>query len=299
MQLSQQKKKEAYYTNAVIKTPRIIDIRRVRLVVDSRERNMTLFPNPNKYEINLTDYLPNVSSIKLVSSTFPFSSYLINKNNNMIYVEINAVTYATEVEIGDYASGTDLATAMQNALNSTVGQEVFLVEYVPRTDNFKFRCKVAFSMKFKGNAYTHPFNYNTDYSYLQSSIGTVIGFGIKDFTSTPLQYPVDAYIYVVQSQFRKNFSSDNCLIVHIGMLNLNKSTAMSVDESFAIISRNNNGQQSQLYDGHQIKKTFASPIKKIVKISVEVLDYYGNFYDFQNQDHRMEFVLESQIIQHP
>jgi hypothetical protein len=303
MELSQQKKKEAYYANAVIKTPRIIDIRRIRLVIDSRERNMTLFPNPNKYEINLTDFIPNVSSIKLVSSTFPFSSYLINKNNNMLYVEVKGVAYAVGIEIGDYASGTDLATSMQNALNITTGQNIFLVDYLSRTDNFAFRCKNQFSMKFKGNAYTHPFNYNTDYSYLQSSIGAVIGFGIKDFTSTLISNATDAYLYTIKSQYRKNFTMDNCLIVHIGQhWNLNKSTAMSVDESFAIISRNNNNSyhgQSQLYDGHQIKKPFTPPIKKIGKISVEILDYYGNPYDFQNQDHRMEFVLDSQIIQHP
>ncbi len=298
MQLSQQKKREAYYTNAVIKTPRIIDIRKIRLVVDSRERNMTLFPNPNKYEINLTDFVPNVSSIKMVSSTFPFSSYLINKNNNIIYFEINGVLYTSNVDIGDYASGTELATAMQNAMNSAVGQDMFLVEYILRTDNFRFRSKNAFFLRFKGNAYTHPFNHNTDYAYLQSSIGAVIGFGIKDSESILNLSAGDAYVYSLQSQYRKNFTLDNCLIVHIGMMNLNKSTAMSVDESFAIISRNNQGQ-SLLYDGHQIKKLFTPPIKKIAKISVEVLDYYGNLYDFQNQDHRMEFVLESQIIQHP
>jgi hypothetical protein len=297
MQLSQQKKREAYYSNAIIKTPRVIDVRKIRLVVDSRERNMTLFPNPNKYDINLTNFIPNVSSIKLVSSTFPFSSYLINKNNNVLYFEMNGSVYTSAIDIGDYSSGTELAAVMQNAMNTTVGADMFLVEYLARTDNFRFRSKNEFTMKFKGNAYTHPFNHNTDYAYLQSSMGSVIGFGIRDASSTLSLSFGDAYVYIIQSEFRKNFVTDNCLIVHIGMLNLNKSTAMSVDESFAIISRYDG--QSKLYDGHQIKKLFTPPIKKIAKLSVEVLDYYGNLYDFQNQDHRMEFVVESQIIQHP
>lgn len=300
MHLSQRRTREAYYENAVIKTPRVVDVRKIRLVVDSRERNLTLFPNPNKYEINLMDFIPNVSSIKMVSSTFPFSAYLINKNNNTIHFEVSGISYASQMEMGDYASGSELATAMQTAMNNTVGNPVFLVEYLPRTDNFRFRCLSAFSLRFKGNAYTHPFNHNTDYAYLQGSIGAVIGFGVKDAMSAPSNTPVDGYIHVIQSDYRKNFNVDNCLIVHIGMLNLNKSTAMSVDESFAIISRTGvYDGQTQLYDGHQIKKPFTPPIKKIAKISVEVLDYYGNLYDFQNQDHRMEFVIESQIIQHP
>jgi len=299
-QLTHQRKREAYYNNAIIKTPRIVDIRKIRLVVDSRERNMTLFPNPNKYEINLTDFIPNVSSIKLVSSTFPFSSYMINKNNNKLYFEINSVLHVSSVDMGDYASGSDLATAMQAAMNGTVGSNMFSVQYLARTDNFLFRCIETFTLKFKGNAYTHPFNHNTDYAYLQGSIGAVIGFGIKDASSTYSESVIDSHKHIIQSEYRKNFNIDNCLIVHIAMLNLNKSTSMSVDESFAIISRSGvYDGQTQLYDGHQIKKPFTPPIKKIAKIAVEVLDYYGNPYDFQNQDHRMEFVMESQIIQHP
>jgi hypothetical protein len=293
-------KKEVYFKNAVIKTPRVIDVRRVRLVVDSRERNLILFSNPNKYEINLTDVIPNVSTIKLVSSTFPFSSYLINKNNNALHFDIDGTSYVSYVEMGDYVSGIELALSMQNAMNTTVDAEDFIVEYLPRMDNFQFRCRFAFSLRFKGNAYTHPFNYNTDYAYLQSSIGAIIGFGIKDASSENAQNISDEFVHVVKSEFRKNFNVDSCLIVHIGMLNLNVSTAMSVDESFAIISRSGlYDGQTQVYDSHQIKKNFTPPIKRIAKITVEVLDYYGNRYDFQNQDHRMEFVLESQIIQHP
>lgn len=295
-------KKEVYYKNAVIKSPRVVDVRRVRLVVDSRERNLILFSNPNKYEINLMDVIPNVSNIKLVSSTFPFSSYLINKNNNALYFDIGNTAYVCYVEIGDYVTGIDLALSMQNAMNAAVGAEDFRVEYVTRTDNFQFRCRYAFDLKFKGNAFTHPFNHNTDYAYLQSSIGAIIGFGIHDTSSEYAQNTSDEFVHTIKSEFRKNFNVDSCLIVHIGMLNLNVSTAMSVDESFAIISRSGSGiyeGQTQVYDSHQVKKNFTPPIKRIAKITVEVLDYHGNRYDFQNQDHRMEFVLESQIIQHP
>lgn len=290
-------KREVYYNNAVIKTPRAYDVRNVRLVLDSRERNMVLFPNPNKYEVNLLDAIPNVSRIRLVSSTFPFSSYLINVNNNVIYFGIGNVQYTASIEIGDYTSGDELATAMSTAMSTSSGKS-FVVEYILRTDNFRFKCDVAFTMTFKGNAYTHSFNQNTDYAYKQSSVGPVVGFGIKDYTSRAVVGM--SSVNIIQSEFRKNFNLDSGLVVNIEMCNLNKSTSMAIDESFAIISKTGPCLgQSQLYDGYEIEKIFTPSVKSIVKMKVSITDYYGNPYDFQNQNHRMEFVLRSQIIQHP
>lgn len=286
--------REVYYDNAVIKTPREYDFRNVRLVLDSRERNMILFPNPNKYEVNLVDAIPNVGRIRLVSSTFPFSAYLINGNNNIVYFRIGNVQYTATVEIGDYSGGDDLATAISLAMG-TVSDNLFVVKYLPRTDNFRIKCEVAFTLMFKGNAYTHSFNQNTDYAYKQGSVGPVIGFGIKDYPSALVQG-----FHVVQSEFRKNFNLDNGLIVNIEMCNLNKSTAMAIDESFAIISKaGQNLGQTQLYDGYQIEKRFTPSLKRISKLKLSITDYFGNPYDFQNQNHRMEFVFRSQIIQHP
>ena len=292
---------DPFYHNAVIKTPNALDCRKVRLVIDSRDRNKVLFPNPNQYEVNLNDDISNVASIKLISSTFPFSNYLINTTNNILHFEISGTSYEAAIDIGDYSTASDLATAVQTALNTAYTDVAinFKVDYIARTDNFKVRSKMPFVVKCLGGSYTHAFNGNTDYAYMSKSIGEVLGFGVANYNSS-LVSTGDAYTNVIQSPFRKNFSINDCIIVHIDMLNVNKSTIDSVNESFAIISRRGvYDSDTQLYDGHQIEKIFVPHIKKITKIKVRIVDYNGNPYDFQNHNHRMEFLIDSQIIQHP
>ena len=31
------------------------------------------------------------------------------------------------------------------------------------------------------------------------------------------------------------------------------------------------------------------------KFTIEFVDYYGNLYDFQNKEHRLEFIVETSI----
>lgn len=286
----------AFYKNAITNTAPACDIRNVRLVVDSRERNTRLFPNPNSYEINIPDAILNVGRIKMVSSSFPFSAYLINANNNLLHFTVGSTKYTAMVDIGDYSSGADLATALQSAINAAYGSSAFRVAYVPRTDNFKVSATTAFTLNFMGNTFVHTFNENTDVAYKEKTIAAVIGFANKDYTSA-VQAAPDAYVNVVSSEFRKNFDVNDTLVVNVGSVNLNRSTSETVNHSFAVISKTGVlDSKTLIYDTHQICKFFTPPIKRLSKLKITITDYYGNPYDFQNQDHRMEFILDSQIL---
>ncbi len=272
------------------------DIRQVRLVVDSRERNTQLFPNPNSYEINLINPIPNVARMKLIASSFPFSSYLINTNNNRLHFQVGATAYTATVEVGDYNSGADLADAVEVALNTAYGSTAFEVSYLSRTDNFKIRSTAAFTLMFAGDTFKHALNDNNDVAYKEKTIAHVIGFANKNYASSVVVV-VDAYVNSLTSEFKKNFDANEELIVHVEMANLNKSTADAVNESFAIISKGGvlDGK-AIIYDTHQICKLFTPPIKRLTKLKIWITDYYGNAYDFQNQNHRMEFLIDSQIL---
>ena len=75
---------EDYYKNAVIPPPEDDlfyegNTRNTRIVVDSKERNLTLFPEPNNYEIVFDDDINDVASVKLINIQLPMNTYLINK----------------------------------------------------------------------------------------------------------------------------------------------------------------------------------------------------------------------------
>lgn len=281
---------DAYFSNAVIKTPHHLDTRLERVVIDSRERNISLFPNPNQYEIAFADDILHVKSIRLLSSAFPFVSYLINNNNNLIHFAIGATTYTATVSIGNYTT-TTLAAAIESALNTAVGNTWFKVEYNSVKDNYKIRCNTAFGLIFTGQTFTHPTSNGTDIALISGSIGKVIGFGIANYISQT-QVTGDAFVNVIESEFRKNFEIDNYMILKLDSIELNKNTTKGINASFAIIGKTLSTHQQ--YDLHQYYKSFTQPIGRLTKLRISITDFYGNLYDFQNYDHRFELLIESQ-----
>ena len=101
--------------------------------VDSRDRDIALFPKPNNFKIYLGKDFLNVRSIKLVSVEFPNTDAVINSSNNMIYwrnqqdIALDYTVadndkraypiYSTELRIGSYIANT-LKNEMVTKLNS-------------------------------------------------------------------------------------------------------------------------------------------------------------------------------------
>lgn len=278
-----------YYNNAIIKEPNdaVKSSRIIRIVVDSRERNISIFPSPNNYEINLLEDLKNVVHMSLITAEFPFDSYLINSNNNLLYLAYNDLVYSISIETGNYTEA-ELAAELTAKLNTTVNANDFIVEYIGIKDNFVFRCKHPFGLVFRGEVFTHAFNNSRDTAYPEKSIGRVLGFGINNYVSTPLLNPIDLYVNGLNSEFKKNFQKDDYIVLKIDAAEINKSTATTLNNSFAVISK---FKECSVFDENAYHKKFKPPLAKLPKLKISLTDYYGNLYDFQNKDHKLELMF--------
>lgn len=277
---------QTYYDNAIIREPTHTKARAYRMIVDSRERNRTLFPNPNDYEINVIEDIQNVMSIQLLHADFPFDFYLIHNNNNHLILAYNNQVYHVWIDIGNYTP-TELATELTNALNAVTSTSDFLVEYNTRKDNFVFRSTNPFGLIFRGKEIKQSsYNQNVDTLYPEKTVGPLLGFGITNYISINLPSIPDAYKNVVQSEFKKNFSLQDCIIVRVEQLELNKSTANSLNDCFALITKKSQDCFESKKD--YISKTFHPALKKLTKLKFTFVDFDGNPIDFQNQDHRFE-----------
>lgn len=281
------------YENAIVHTPSFKKTQKqVRLIVDSRERNITLFPNPNAYEINLLEDLNNVTSMSLLHAEFPFDTYLVNSSNNVLILAYNNVIYTVQIDIGNYTA-QELATELTTLLNTTVGSAIFLVEYNVRRDNFIFRCEDVFGLVFKGSSVRGTYNDSMDTVYPTNSCGRILGFGISNYASL-LNSTLPDKQNVINSEFKKNFNVQEYIVVHIEEVELNKSTSNSLQNSFAIVSKNNT--TSGDFDNNFVVKYFTPPLKRLHKMRLSFVDFYGNLMDFQNQDHRMEILVTCDMV---
>jgi hypothetical protein len=285
-----------YSKSAVIPPPELkTENKRVfRMVIDSRDRNKELFPEPSKYDILFDEEIEDVNAVELLSADVPFSAHLVNRNNRRFRLIVPSESFdqVIQVETGDYTTAT-LATAVRDAIQAaltaaSIVATTLKVEYDPVKDGFVFRSTAPFSLNFLPAACTIP-----GASDCKSTLSTVLGFDRKIYASTDATATGlygDGHVHRILGPYRKNFDEIKYLILDIAGLSVNKSKNNLVNKSFAIIDK------SDYLNTHlmnHFRKTLNPPMPKFDRIKVAFYDYDGNLYDFQNQDHRFELLFES------
>lgn len=268
---------EEYVNHAIIKPPDNFpnletNKRNTRFVVDSRNRDIKLFPSPAQYEIIFDDDIDDVLSAKLVCADIPFSTYLINMYFNTLYMTMNGTSYKVVLDRGDYTP-QQLAAAIENAINNLVTADDFTVTYTSSTDKFSIAAKYEFSINFD----------------VPNSLCYLLGFSKKLYTSATVG--TLPYTHVLSADFRRNFNYCNYIVMSLEQFDANKSVYNLLSKSFAIIPRKYT--DLNISDKSQIIKNFSPSIPRLNKLRVKFYDPYGNLYDFQNHDHRYEIVFTS------
>lgn len=70
--------------------------------IDSRQRDFSLFPDPNEYSISVPEHYKNIRSLELKAAIVPKSEYNINSNNNTIPFIMG--DFISNVKINSYTS---------------------------------------------------------------------------------------------------------------------------------------------------------------------------------------------------
>jgi hypothetical protein len=257
-----------------------------KYVIDSRDRNTSIYPTPSEYSVSLQEAIVNVAYIKLLLADVPFPRYLIHAGNNRLYVSETGNAgdaVAITLAVGNY-DGPGLATLMQTALTAGCRATVS-VAYSQATDSFTFTSTlkdkttngaVGFLITFQGP--TTPVDDNPSVSYLPYSVARVIGFGSAVYQSSGAG--------VIKAPFRCNLIPDKYLVLQIRNVENLYGVSSVIDRSFGII----NSKESDLNNEykHDTLKVFEPVLNSLRRLNIAFYDYDGNLYDFQNQEHRLE-----------
>ncbi len=265
---------DAYEKYSVIKPPADFfgDNKRItRVVVDSRVRDVNLYPNPNEYDIPFEDDINDVVSAQLIYIDMPFPNYLINKYFNKLIVSMGGVDFTLTLTEGDYTDAQLLAE-IQLQLDNALGAGTITASHSDKTDKYTFTSASEFTFKFINQTNT---------------LAMLLGFNrIKNYTSV-----WNGSAFALVGEFKRNLNYNNYIIMDIEQFDILKSIDRDLNRSFAMIPRIYDSLN--LGDSPQYIKYFSPPIPKLTKLRVRLYDRYGNPYDFQNQDHRFEIELTS------
>ena len=131
--LNKQKERKHYidkndYDHRIHHDDALFEIRIRYVTIDSRDRDITLFPLANSYNLDISKHsLTNVISVELVSSTFLNTQLPVKNNNNVIhwYFEDdldnagNPIPYQVEIPSEPYVEVEDLLQVLQTAMSAT------------------------------------------------------------------------------------------------------------------------------------------------------------------------------------
>ena len=78
------------------------------LIIDSRQRDYSIYQTPNKYSITLTEIRKNVEQLELIAAMMPKTEYNVNTENNLILLTINGITEQLLLTVGQYLIGSNV-----------------------------------------------------------------------------------------------------------------------------------------------------------------------------------------------
>lgn len=260
------------------------------VIVDSRDRDHQLFPNPAKYEITMDEELQDVTTLELVGAELPMISYLVGPKNSAVHFAHGAAAIAAGtvsvavLRTGDYTPH-ELATEVQRGLTSALGDvNAVRVNYLPRLDNYEIRSKQKLALYFADKSKPGR--------WAPATAARLLGFGMAAYESAPDAATDPLFAEAVSSAFRRDFESDRYAILHIDPAYVNySSTNTAVNKSFAIIPKKSIDMN---LCAEQIRtKQFRPPVPKLAKLRITLLDPTGDLYELHNRDHRFELRFTS------
>lgn len=255
-----------YENSSIIKPPveKPTDVMRVtRTIICSKDRDKNLYPRPDKYVIDLETEIDEVITGEIILMDIPFTSYLINSNNSKIILNDTPLY----IEEGDYDK-LGIATALEDCLNTNTESLTFTVAYISHKDNFRITCITSTDFALKMDNY----------------LSKILGFE-QDvvYNSTS---------FILNSVYRCNLDVNKYIIMYIDYMTINVSSTNNMHKSAAVVYKNEmtiNTRASTI----PIKKWFNPIIPRLQKVRIRMTDLYGNPYDFQNHDHRIDILYES------
>lgn len=246
------------------------------LLIDSRDRNQTVYPNPNNYQIDLTEEYKDIKSVSLISSNVPKSQYLINTSNNILnFVDSNSNEFEVQIPVGNYTI-SELTTQLQSSLNLIGSNNTFTVNADSKTNKVTISSSAGFQLLFNGG--TENYNNSTRNIYKENSIGKTLGFSMTDL--------IGLTSYTSQNQY--NLNGPTYVLLHINELNNLDGIQSSIKNAFAKIPLDTNQNEYKFFkesNDYIVITEFNPPLARLAELNIRFLNYDNTDYDFGGLDH--------------
>lgn len=263
-------------------------VRDVRVVVDSRSRDVAAFPSPNSYEVDLPEDLFSVHSMQLLCAQVPFSSPTVPSGAAQrvtVRMEGGATPVTAVLPAGDYTGGADVAAALATALDAAAGDAglgaTFAVAHLARLDTLEIRSTESFvvdaALLAEVPATARLLGFAGAGSAAFAAVNDGGGAGYPWVVTAPARRVDPPHPYIVLRMRAPSADTIN-------------SPSDAVHRTFAVLPHPD-VPVSVFDDEAPFRKRWTPPLARIARIRVELLDPDGAPYDFRGRDHRLDLLF--------
>jgi len=108
------------------------------IIIDSRQRDYNLYPNPNNYYISLFEPQKNVERIELIAVMLPKTEYNVTSQNNLLIVTVNGLTKQCYLTPGQYILGSNVYGTVEYTSTGSTSETWGLLGELKNTLNNEF-----------------------------------------------------------------------------------------------------------------------------------------------------------------
>lgn len=251
------------------------------LVIDSRERNVNRFATPSKYVLPIFEPINDVVSVELLSTNIPFTRYLVHSHNNTIHFTTNDGDEQTaKIPEGDYDASRLAAAITQVLAPSQIACEMNI-----HTSRLSFSSAFSFQLLFKGDSYVDEDKMD-GVRIKDNSASSLLGFTFNDHLSVRDD---ETNTFRLRAPYPVNLKKDDYMVMKMKDVKIYTANSNSLNKAFAIVCKN--PDTSNINYTESLIKRLNPPLSSLRQLSLSFYDFYGNLYDFNNHDHRIELKI--------
>lgn len=268
-----------------------VPLQQSQYIVSSRDRDLSIFPNAYEFQIKFNEPIRNIRNIKLMNFTANLERrYLIHSYNNSFNFIYNGTTYNVTLDEGDYdlvtlnnTLNSKLITAFDSSVNShatipgsiTISSEINEINeklVITYNDTSNLDATITFPTTNANKdslAYIFGFTPNTNYTLPDG--GTLT-------SPYRVNYIKSSVAYLTLNDFDnfKNSTSNQQYQRRFGIINIDK-------------------DYNKYRSGIPITKFFKSTYDFLDRITISLIDNYGNPYNLQDGEIILSILVEYEV----
>jgi hypothetical protein len=249
-----------------------------RLIIDSASRNPTLFPDADRYEVELPYAMKNVASLTLLKTDVTFADTLIGLGQDRLVMD--GVDGVREIAIRheDHTGAASLAVSLQAALDSQYPTAMIAVSVV-NGDRLQLASSTPFSASDTGPVMTDVMGRPVPASVVNTA-ARVLGLAAQ----VEARAAWDGVEYTVTFPHPVSLVNERYMVLNIAGVTGIDSPAPHVHGAVGIVDPGL----------HAIKEPFfaeLNPRRTLHKLRVSLTRPNGSRYNFRGRDHRLELQI--------